>query len=179
MFRIIKAIAGLALAAIMVVLVLALRKPADFRIERSILIKAPPDAIFPLVNDFHRWTLWSPFEKMDPNMNRTYCSAPQGTGAVYEWKGNGRTGAGRMEIVGETAPAKITVKLDFLKPMKARNTAEFTFAPTGDMTNVTWAMYGPSPFVAKIFHVFMDMDAMVGKSFDEGLTRLKETAEKK
>jgi uncharacterized protein YndB with AHSA1/START domain len=166
------------LVAIAAVLVLASRKPDTFRIERAVTIKAPPDRIFALINDFRNWTSWSPWEKMDPALKRSYGGAPAGPGAVYEWEGNKKVGKGRMEIVDAVPSRAVTIKLDFLKPFEAHNIAAFTLAPQGDATLVTWAMHGPLPYIGKVMHVFMNMDRMVGKDFEAGLANLKAAAER-
>jgi len=114
---------------------------------------------------------------MDPAMQRTYSGPESGKGSVYEWEGNNKVGKGRMEIIDAPPPSKVAIKLDFLKPFEAHNTAEFTLVPKGDATDVTWAMHGPSPFIAKVMSVFMSMDCMVGKDFEAGLTNLKAAAE--
>lgn len=160
-----------------VVLVLAARKPDTFRVVRTTSIKAPPDKIFPLINDFHAWTAWSPYEKKDPAMKRTYSGAPSGNGSVYEWNGNG-VGAGRMEIAASSPPSKVGLKLDFTKPFAAHNVVDFTLEPKGDITTVTWDMRGPAPFMSKVMQVFIDMDHMVGKDFEEGLANLKAISER-
>jgi uncharacterized protein YndB with AHSA1/START domain len=159
------------------VLVAAASKPDVFRVQRSASINAPPAKIYPLIDDFKRWSAWSPYEKLDPAMKRTLAGAPRGEGAVYAWEGDGKVGAGRMEITDAVEPAKVTIKLDFIKPFEARNTAEFTLVPKGDSTEVTWAMQGPNPYFAKLIHLVVDMDAMVGKDFEAGLANLKTIAE--
>jgi hypothetical protein len=160
------------------VLLFAATKPDAFRVQRSISVKAPPEKVFALINDFHSWGLWSPFEKLDPSMKKTYSGAGNGTGAVYEWEGNSKSGAGRMEILQTTVPSKVTVKLDFIKPFEGHNTAEFTMEPQGNSTNVTWAMYGASPYIAKVMTLFFSMDKVVGKDFETGLSNIKALAEK-
>lgn len=160
------------------VLGLAVTKPDTFRIQRAVTIKAPPEKIFAVINDFHNWTSWSPWEKLDPAMKRTHSGAASGKGAIYEWEGNSKVGAGRMEILDTTAPSKIAIKLDFIKPFEGHNTAEYTLVPQGEMTNVTWAMYGPTPFISKLMQVFISFDKMIGKDFEEGLANLKAVAEK-
>jgi uncharacterized protein YndB with AHSA1/START domain len=175
-----KALAIIGIVAVVViaaVLVLAATKPDSFRVERRASIKGPPEKIFGLINDFHNWRSWSPWEKMDPAMQRTYSGPESGKGSVYEWEGNNKVGKGRMEIIDAPPPSKVAIKLDFLKPFEAHNTAEFTLAPKGDATDVTWAMHGPSPFIAKVMSVFMSMDRMVGKDFEAGLANLKAAAE--
>lgn len=173
-----KLIALIIVVLVVVLLIYAATKPDTFRVQRSANIKAPPEKIFPLINDFHRWISWSPYEKKDPAMKRTYSGAADGKGSVYEWDGDKNVGNGRMEIAESTPPSKIAIKLDFLKPFEAHNIAEFTLEAKGDSTNVTWAMYGPSPYVAKLMHIFFNMDDMVGTQFETGLANLKTITEK-
>jgi uncharacterized protein YndB with AHSA1/START domain len=160
------------------VLGFAMTKPDSFRVQRTMKIKAPPEKIFPLINDFHSWASWSPWEKLDPAMRRTNSGAAMGQGAVYEWEGNAKVGKGRMEITEVSPPTKVTVKLDFLKPIEGHNIAEFTLEPQGDSTSVTWVMRGPTPFLSKVIQVFISMDSMIGKEFETGLGNLKSIAEK-
>ena len=160
------------------ILVLALMKPDSFRVERSATIKAPPEKIYPLLVDFRKWPAWSPWEKKDPAMKRTHGGAASGVGAKYAWEGNKDVGSGSMEIVEATAPSKLVVKLDFIKPFEGHNIAEFTLAPAAGGTRVNWAMYGPSPFMSKVMQVFMNFDRMIGRDFEEGLAHLKSAAEK-
>ena len=157
---------------------IAATKPNAFSVQRATTINASPEKIFPFINDFHTWNSWSPWENIDPAMRRTYSGEADGTGAIYEWQGNNKVGTGRMEIKSALPSSKVIIKLDFLKPMEGHNTAEFTLEPHGDSTNVTWAMYGPSPFASKVFQVFVSMDKMIGKSFETGLANLKALAEK-
>jgi carbon monoxide dehydrogenase subunit G len=174
---VLRIIAILVVLAVVVVLVLASRKPDHFRVQRSASIDAPPERIFPLINDFHRWGAWSPYEHKDPDMKRTFSGAGSGPGSIYEWAGNSTIGSGRMEIVESSAPSKVAIRLDFLKPFEAHNLATFTMEPAGGATNVTWTMDGPTPFVGKILHVFINMDRMVGTDFEAGLANLKTAAE--
>ena len=178
MFEIIAIIAVVLAIAIAIILILAAAKPDRFRVQRATTVKAPPERIFPLINDFHQWATWSPYENKDPAMKRGYSGAASGKGAVYAWEGNKNVGSGRMEILDASAPAKIVIKLDFFTPFEGHNTAEFTMLPQGDATNVTWLMYGPLPFMGKIMHVFVNMDRMVGKDFEIGLANLKRVTEK-
>jgi uncharacterized protein YndB with AHSA1/START domain len=159
------------------VLIAAAMKGDTFHVERSTTIDAPPSAIYPLVEDFRRWVAWSPYEKLDPAMTRTISGAASGPGAVYEWSGNSKAGAGRMEITRATPPSQIVIRLDFSKPFEAHNTATFTMAPSGARTAVTWAMDGPSPFITKVVGLFMNMDRMIGRDFETGLANLKRVAE--
>ena len=172
------------IAIAVVVLIAALlgyaaTRPDTFRVERGATIKAPPEKIFALINDFRRWDSWSPWEKKDPAMRRTFGSdATSGKGAAYAWEGNSDVGQGRMEIAESVPPSRVAIKLDFVKPFEAHNLVEFTLEPQGDSTNVTWAMQGPAPFLAKVIHVFIDMDKMVGRDFESGLASLKAAVEK-
>jgi uncharacterized protein YndB with AHSA1/START domain len=178
MFEIIVIIAVVLAIAIAVVLILAVAKPDRFRVERAAAIKAPPEKIFTLIDDFHQWRSWSPWEDRDPAMRRTYEGAERGKGAVYAWDGNKNVGAGRMEILTAAAPSTIVIKLDFIKPFEGHNTAEFTMLPQSGATNVIWAMHGPAPFMHKVMQVFMNMDRMIGKDFETGLANLKTAAER-
>jgi uncharacterized protein YndB with AHSA1/START domain len=178
MLKTIATIAAVLVVVIAGVLIYAATKPDSFTVRRSATVKAPPDKIFALITDLHGWATWSPYEKKDPAMKRTFSGAAAGKGAVYEWDGNNSVGKGRMEIVDTAASSKITIKLDFIKPFEGHNTAEFTMEPKGDTTAVTWAMYGPSPYVAKVMGTFFNMDTMIGKDFEVGLANLKAVAEK-
>ena len=175
-------IAFIALAVIAVgiagILAYAATRPDDFRVQRSAAIKAPPEKIFPLINDFKQWGTWSPYEKIDPAMRRSYGAATAGKGATYAWEGNNNVGSGSMEILDAPAPSRVTIRLDFMKPFEAHNVADFTLTPSGDTTTVTWAMHGPVPYKFKIVHIFMNMDKMVGGQFEEGLANLKVATEK-
>jgi uncharacterized protein YndB with AHSA1/START domain len=182
MFEIMAIIAVVLAIAIAIVLILAATKPDTFSVERAASVTAPPEKIFPLIDDFHQWGSWSPYENKDPAMQRSFGGAASGKGAVYGWDGNSNVGSGRMEILDSSAPAKIVIKLDFLKPFEAHNTAEFTMLPQGDSTRVTttvtWRMHGPAPFMSKLMQVFMNLDHMIGKDFEIGLANLKRLAEK-
>ncbi|QOZ23287.1 hypothetical protein CI1B_21740 [Bradyrhizobium ivorense] len=178
MLEIIGIIAVILAIAIAVVLILAATKPSTFRVTRAASIKAPADRIFPLINDFHQWVAWSPYENRDPALKRTYQGPQSGQGAVYAWDGNKNVGAGRMEILQAETPSKIVIKLDFFKPFEGHNTAEFTMLPQGDATNVTWTMYGPAVFMSKVMQVFMNLDHMIGRDFEVGLANLKKLTEK-
>lgn len=170
---------GIAIVLVITVLLLyAARKPDTFRVQRSIGIMAPPERIFQHINDLTKWGAWSPWEKMDPAMKKTAGGAPQGKGALYEWEGNNQVGKGRMEILESIPPSKILIKLDFLKPFEAHNRAEFTLAAQEGSTTVTWAMYGPQPYMAKVMGLFLNCEKMVGPQFEIGLANLKMLAEK-
>jgi uncharacterized protein YndB with AHSA1/START domain len=178
MLEIIAIIAVVLAMAIAIILILAAIKPNTFSVRRATMVKAPPEKIFALINNFHRWGTWSPYEHKDPAMKRTYSGAESGKGAVYAWEGNRNVGSGRMEILDASAPSKIVIKLDFFTPFEGHNTAEFTMLPQGDATNVTWLMHGPAPFMSKVMQVFMNMDNMIGKDFEIGLANVKNLTEK-
>jgi len=163
--------------ALVGILVFASTKCDTFNIQRVADIKAPPERIYALISDFHRWQHWAPQDKMDPTMERTFGGAASGQGAFSEWISQGKAGCGRMEITEATAPFKITVRVDFARPFKARNINEFTFEPMNDMTRVTWTMHGTKPFLAKVMSVFLNMDRMLGKHFEAGLHSLKTLSE--
>jgi uncharacterized protein YndB with AHSA1/START domain len=160
------------------VLVVAATRPDDFSVQRSASIKAPPEKIYPMLADFRQWPAWSPWEKLDPDMKRTLSGPASGPGATYAWQGSSKVGAGRMEIRQVTAPTKVEIQLDFIKPFEGHNVTDFTLVPRGDATEVTWLMRGPAPFVSKLMGVFVDMDKMIGKDFEAGLANLKAASEK-
>ncbi|MCU6479943.1 SRPBCC family protein [Arthrobacter sp. A2-55] len=145
---------------------------SSFNVTRSALIQAPAEAIYPFVESFREWVKWSPWETIDPSMTRTYDGPVKGVGAKYAWKGNGKAGAGTMEITDASEPASIAIRLEFTKPMKALNPITFTFAPEGSGTRVTWAMDGESKGLNKVFMLFMNMDKLVGGDFEKGLAKL-------
>ena len=160
------------------VLVYAAMQPEDFRIQRSTTVNAPPERIYPHIADFRAWAPWSPWEKKDPAMKRTFSGPDSGVGAAYAWEGDKNVGTGKMTILEATAPGKVVIKLEFLKPFEATNTAEFTLQPQGGSTTITWAMTGKNNFLAKLMCVFMNMEKMVGPDFEAGLAGLKAIAEK-
>jgi hypothetical protein len=169
---------GLAFIVLLVALLLfAATRPDSFSVERRIVIKAPAEKIQPLLADFHRWSDWSPWEKLDPAMKRSFGGAPAGVGATYGWQGNKDVGSGRMEVKS-VAPDKVSIQLDFIEPFEGHNTADFMLAPKDGGTEVRWLMFGPAPFVTKLMGVFVSMDSMIGKDFEKGLAQLKVAAEK-
>jgi len=168
---------GLAVVVIVVaVLAYAALQPDTFRVTRSATIDAPPDKVYPLIADFHRWPAWSPWENRDPAMQRTFGGADRGKGATYAWAGNREVGEGRMEITDATMPSKVTIKLDFLQPFEGHDVTVFDLVPQGSATQVTWTMYGPATFLTKLMDVFFSMDRMIGKDFEAGLEKMKTAA---
>jgi uncharacterized protein YndB with AHSA1/START domain len=170
---------GVILAAIVVAILLyATAKPDTFRIERAIAIQAPPERVFALVDDFRSWGSWSPWEKIDPAMKRSFSGADSGQGAVYAWEGNSDVGSGRMEITESVPSSKVVIDLHFLMPFESRNTTVFTIEPSANGTTVTWVMSGPSPYISKVMTTFFSMDKMLGGQFESGLANLKAVAER-
>lgn len=178
MFDIMVIVAAMIGIAIVAILIFAATKPDTFRIQRSTAVKAPPEKIFALISNLRGWGAWSPYEKKDPAMKRSYSGPDSGKGATYAWEGDKNVGRGRMEIIDVSLPSKVTIKLDFFSPFEAHNIAEFTMVPNGDTTTVTWAMHGPSPYMAKLMTTFFNMDKMCGNDFEVGLASLKALAEK-
>jgi hypothetical protein len=178
MLKILAIIIALILLAVAAIVAYAATRPDGFRVQRTLKINAPADRIFPLINDFKAWDAWSPWEKKDPGMKRTYGGPATGKGSTYAWEGNKEVGKGKIVIAEATPPSKVVLDMHFMEPFEARNNAEFTLEPQGDGTNVTWAMYGPTPLMMKVVHLFMNMDKMVGGEFEKGLAAMKAKAEK-
>ena len=170
---------ALGIAVIVVIILgLALTKPNEFQLQRTTTINAPREKVFVLVNDFHNWPAWSPWEHKDPSMKRSYGGAPSGVGATYDWSGNSDVGTGKMAITNSVAPAKVGIALDFLTPFESHNITTFTLDSTATGTTVTWEMHGPDSFMSKVMMVFTSMEKMVGPDFDAGMANLKTAAEK-
>ena len=170
--------AGLLLVLVLAgLLLVAATRPDSFRVERRIVVQAPADRVLPLLVDFHRWADWSPWEKLDPAMQRSFGGPAAGPGATYAWQGNRDVGSGRMAVQA-VAPDKVSIQLDFIEPFEGHNTADFLLAPQAGGTEVRWVMSGPAPFVSKLMGLFISMDAMIGKDFDKGLAQLKLAVEK-
>lgn len=152
-----------------------------FTVERTTVVDAPPRRVFEQVADFHRWQAWSPWEGLDPDLRRSYSGAGAGTGAVYEWSGNRKAGAGRMQITRADEPSLVHVDLRFTKPFKSENDMTMTFepeGPSGSRTRVTWTLVGPMTFMTRVMGIFTSMDKMVGPDFEKGLRQLKHVAER-
>jgi uncharacterized protein YndB with AHSA1/START domain len=178
MKKILLIIAGVVAVAVVAVLLFAATRPDTFHVQRVATINAPPEKIYPLIADFQAWSGWSPWEKKDPAMKRSFSGPASGKGAVYAWDGNSEVGQGSMEIVEDTPPSQLMLNLDFVKPFEGHNVVTFTLAPQGEATYVTWTMEGASPFITKVIGLFCDMDSMIGKEFETGLANLKTLAEK-
>ena len=152
-------------------------RPSEYRVARTATIAAPAPAVFAQVNDFHKWEAWNPWAKLDPAMKQAYEGAPAGIGAIYTWAGNSEVGEGRMTLTESRPSDLVRIRLEFLKPFATTSTAEFSFKPEGDHTAVTWSMTGKVNFMAKVVHLFMDMDRMIGGNFEKGLAQLKSVVE--
>jgi hypothetical protein len=148
----------------------------SYSVERSTTVNAPAARVHELVDDFHHWPQWSPWEDLDPALERTYTGPDHGVGAHYAWSGNKKAGAGSMEITGST-PQEIVIALEFLKPFKSTSTSLFEIVPEGERTRVTWRMTGEQKGLMAVFGRFMNMDKLIGPDFDKGLARLKAAAE--
>jgi len=171
-------LAGVTAVVVVFAAIVALQ-PSDFRIERSAAMSAPAPAVHAQVNDFRNWLAWSPWEKLDPQLKRTYEGPAAGTGAQYAWAGNKDVGEGRMTIVESRPGELVRIKLEFFKPFAAVNTAEFRFRPAEGGTAVTWSMAGQNNFLARAFCMFVSMDKMVGGQFEQGLAQMKAVVERK
>ncbi len=166
------------LVFVAVVLILAARKPATFRIERSIEIQARPERIFALIDNFHNWSQWAPQDREDPSIQRSFSGPASGLGAESEWTSKGRAGAGRMSVAEVVPPERVVIDVHFVKPFVAHNVNTFTLEPVGSVTRVTWSMQGTNVYMLKLMSVLVDMDRMMGEHFESGLRDLKAAAEK-
>jgi Polyketide cyclase / dehydrase and lipid transport len=170
-------ILGIVAVLIVALVVFISTRPGQFRVERSAQVGAPADIVFPLINDFHQWIRWSPFEKFDPKMTKTFEGPPAGPGASYAWNGNNKAGAGRTTILDSKPCQFISIKLEMFRPFACTNQVTFKLAPSAAGTLVSWIMEGKSNFIFKAVSLFMNMDAMVGKDFEEGLANLNTLAQ--
>ncbi len=168
----------LALAGILVVFVaIVAMQPSEYRVARTVRISASASTVFAQVNDFHKWQAWNPWARLDPSMKQAYEGAPAGVGAIYTWAGNHEVGEGRMTLTESRPNELVRITLEFLKPFAGTSTAEFTFKPEGTRTAVTWSMTGKVNFMAKVIHLFINMDRMLGEKFETGLAQLKSITE--
>lgn len=177
--KVLLGIVGVIAVAVVVVLALAARQPDTFKVERNQIIAASQSAIYPDIADFHRWSQWSPWEHLDPSMKKTYSGEPGAVGSTYAWVGNDQAGEGKMTVIESTPEEQLKIKLDFIKPFESTSTTTFALRPVPGSagTQVVWTMDGPMQFASKVMCVFMDMDAMIGKDFEAGLTNLKRVVE--
>jgi hypothetical protein len=170
-----KILIGLA-AIIAIILIAAATRPAEFRVERSAALSASPEALFEQVNDHHKFTVWNPFMKLDPNVKNTYSGPDAGVGAVCSWEGNSDIGAGSCTIIESKPGELVRCRMDWKRPMEGTSLVDFTFKPVDDKTIVTWSMHGTNGFMGKLVSLFMDCDKMVGPQFEKGLASLGEVA---
>jgi hypothetical protein len=170
-------VAAIVVLAVIALLVVVAWQPSELRVSRSARIAAPASEAFTQVNDFRNWSAWSPYQKRDPAMKKTYAGAEQGTGAIYSWNGNNEVGEGRSTIVECRENELIRIKLEFLRPFKCISTAEFTFQPQGRESVVTWSLLGKNSFMGKAMSLVMNMDKMIGGDFEKGLADLKAVVE--
>ena len=175
--KILLGIAGAVVLVVGVLAVLVAMQPSEFRIERRATIAAPAPMVFAQVNDFHNWEAWSPWAKLDPAVKNSFAGPRAGNGAAFAWSGNSQVGEGRMTIIESRPSELVRIKLEFLKPFEATNTAEFTFKPEGERTAVTWSMYGHNNFVGRAVGLFVNMDKVLGEEFEKGLASMKSVAE--
>lgn len=172
-----KKIAIAALIVVVLFVAAVATRPSHFHVERSASVSAPAEVVFGFINDFHHWPAWSPWEKLDPGMKREYSGAAQGVGARYDWAGNDDVGSGSMSIEDSQASSSLRIALEFKTPFEASNEASFNLTPEAGATTVTWGMDGENNFMFKAMGLFMNMDEMIGKDFQEGLANLKRVAE--
>lgn len=168
---------ALLLVATLVIIGIATTKPSTFEVKRERVVAAPAGSVFANLNDFRRWQRWSPWEKLDPNLKRTYGGAEQGVGATYAWQGNSDAGAGKMTITDSTPERQLKIRLDFTEPFASTNSTIFDLVPQGQGTRVIWRMTGDNTFVGKVFSIFFDMDEMVGQDFERGLSNLERASQ--
>ncbi len=153
--------------------------PSSYTVARTVTVHAPADRVLDEIADFHRWTAWSPWEDLDPALERRYSGPAAGPGSVYEWSGNRKAGAGRMEMTEVVPASRVEVALQFLKPFKSESTTVFSLDPHGaDSTTVTWTMTGPRTTMVRLMSLVSSMDKLVGKDFEKGLSRLRTVVEK-
>lgn len=172
-----KTVVIIIVALIAIILIYAATKPDTFHVERSIDIKAPPEKLFALINDFHQWNEWTPYNK-DPAMKKTYSGSASGKGAAYAWEGNKEVGKGEIAITESSPPSRIAFDLHMIEPFEGRNIATFTLSASGDSTKVTWSLDDKQKLMVKVMGIFFNMDKMIGKDFEVGLAKLKIVAEK-
>jgi len=171
----VKILIGVAVVIALLVIFIATR-PAEFTVSRSANMATTPDAVFAQLNDFHKWEVWSPWAKMDPNAKSTFEGPTSGEGAKFAWDGNSDVGAGNMTITESVPNDHVRIRLEFVRPFAGVNDTLFTIKPAGDKTNVTWTMSGRNNFITKAISLFMDCDKMVGPQFEKGLASMETAA---
>ena len=172
-----KSIALIVVLAVAALLLYATTRPDTFAVQRSTIVQAGTDKLFPLINDLHQFNTWNPYAKKDPAMQTSYRGPASGPGAAFDFSGNKDAGRGSVEVTGGQAPTRVDMVLHMIEPFEGRNQISFTLAPQGEATQVTWAMHGPSPYISMLIGIFIDMDHMIGRDFEAGLAQLKAVAE--
>ncbi len=172
-------VSAIVLALIVALLIFIATRSDTMHVERTALVNAPAHVVFSIINDLHQWGLWSPYDKRDPNMTKTYEGAPTGPGASYAWNGNKDVGEGRMTIVSCQPNELITMKLEFTRPFRCQNRVDFKLVPATGGTNVSWILEGKNTFMSKAMSLIMNMDRMVGTDFEIGLANLNTVAQAK
>ena len=175
----IKTVSIILLVLLGALLLMASRQPDAFAIERSVVVSAPAEVIYPKIADLHQWSAWSPYDKLDPQMKKVFNGTPGAAGATMYWSGNAKAGEGTMTVRELMPPSKITIQLDLLKPIEGHNVIEFNLEPTDGGTRVMWSMRGANSYLSKVAGLFMNLDTMIGKDFEDGLASLKLDVEKK
>jgi len=177
LINVVLAVVALFAVIVVVLVIVVAMQPSDLSVARTLTMSASPAEAFAQVNDFRKWQAWSPYDKRDPTMQRTYEGPPAGVGASYAWNGNGEVGEGRSTIVEVRENELIQIKLEFKRPFAGINTAEFTFEPQGGQTAVTWSLIGKKNFMSKAVGLVMNMDNMIGGDFEQGLANIKAIVE--
>jgi hypothetical protein len=172
-----KSIALIVVLAVAALALYATTRPDTFAVQRSTVVQAGTDKLFPLINDLHQFNTWNPYAKKDPAMQISYRGPASGPGAAFDFSGNKDAGKGSVEVTGGQAPTRVDMVLHMIEPFEGRNQITFTLTPQGEATQVTWAMHGPSPYISKLIGIFIDMDHMIGRDFEAGLAQLKAVAE--
>ncbi len=170
---------GLIVLAVIGLVILVARRPSEYSVSRSAHLPARPDAVFPEIENFHKWDAWSPWAKIDPDAKVAYEGPESGEGASMTWDGNKEVGSGKMTITKADEPKHIEIRLEFFKPFKGVSTVEFKLEPHGDTTFTTWQMQGTNNFVGKFFDLFMSCEKMIGAKYEEGLANLAKVVEAK
>lgn len=156
---------------------IAATKPNTMELTRSITIDAPPERIYPLLANFRNWNAWSPWDNIDPNLERHFDGPDTGPGAHYAWTGNKKVGSGEMKILDATVPTHVLIELHFIKPFEATNITEFTIKPAGTRNVVTWRMRGRSPLFMRMMGILFSFEKAIIQDFDNGLSAMKRVAE--
>lgn len=156
----------------------AATRPGAYRVARTTTVAAPAEVVWSNLADFRKWGAWSPWDKLDPNLKKTYEGEPGTPGASYAWQGNKQVGKGRMTITEARAPSLLALKLEFVEPVPAMADTKFTLAAkTPTATDVTWQMEGTNTLFGKVLGLFMDVDKTIGGDFDRGLSAFKAAVE--